>query len=147
MASNGNKDPIDNLTDKIRSLFGSGDHSKNKNALPPKMRFSIWYFLLAVLFFSYLQPLLFSKKVETIPYSQFKQSIADGIVNKLTIGPEIIKGTLSGSPGQAFRTIRVNDPGLVKELDERNISYSGQYENKFLGSLLSWILPLWAFFS
>jgi cell division protease FtsH len=40
----------------------------------------------------------------------------------------------------------VNDPGLVKELDERNISYSGQYENKFLSSLLSWVLPLGLFF-
>ena len=57
MASNENKDPIGNLTDKLRSLFGSGDLPKNNNALPPKTRFNIWYVLLAVLFFSYLQPL------------------------------------------------------------------------------------------
>jgi cell division protease FtsH len=40
-------------------------------------------------------------------------------VAKLTIGPENITGTLRGSPDQAFVTVRVNDPGLVKELDER----------------------------
>uniref|UniRef100_UPI0018D96588 ATP-dependent zinc metalloprotease FtsH n=1 Tax=Desulfosarcina alkanivorans TaxID=571177 RepID=UPI0018D96588 len=114
--------------------------------MPPKRRFNIWYFLLAVLFFSYLQPFLFSEKVETIPYSRFKQAIADGTVGKLIIGPETITGTLKGSTGQAFKTIRVDDPGLAKELDERKISYSGRYENKFLSSLLSWVLPLGFFF-
>jgi len=34
----------------------------------------------------------------------------------------------------------------VKELDERKVSYSGQYENKFLSSLLSWIIPFGIFF-
>ena len=97
MASNGNKDPIANLTEKLRGLFGFSDHPKDTNTLPPKRRFSIWYFLLAALFFSYLQPFLFSEKVETIPYSKFKQAIADGTVGKLIIGPENITGTLKGS--------------------------------------------------
>ena len=83
MASNGNKDPIGNFTDKMRALFGSGDHPKNKNALPPKKRLSIWYFLLAMLFFSYLQQFFLSANVETIPYSQFKQFIADGTVGQI----------------------------------------------------------------
>jgi cell division protease FtsH len=64
----------------------------------------------------------------------------------LTIGPDHIKGTLTTEPTQAFTTVRVNDPDLVKELDERQVNYSGRYDNKFLGSLLSWILPLAIFF-
>jgi cell division protease FtsH len=146
MAPNGDKDPISNITDKLRSLFVAGGHPKNKNAMPPKMRFSIGYFLLAILFFSYLQPFFSSEKRATISDSQFKQSIADGRVENLIIGPENIKGTMKGSSAQAFSTIRVDDPGLVKELDERHVNYSGQYENKFLNSLLSWILPLGFFF-
>ncbi len=146
MGSNGNKDPIDNLKDKLRALFGFDNIPKNRIGLPAKTRFSIWYFVLAVLFFSYMQPLFFSGKVETIPYSQFKQSIAEGRVGKLIIGPENIKGTLTGASEQAFTTVRVNDPDLVKELDERRISYSGHKQNKFLSSLLSWILPLGIFF-
>ena len=146
VASNGDKDPIANLKEKLRGLFGFGDHPKNNNTLPPKRRFNIWYLLMAVLFFSYLQPFLFSEKVETIPYSKFKKAIADGTVDKLIIGPENITGTLAGSSNQTFKTIRIDDPGLVKELDERSISYSGQYENKFLGSLLSWVLPLGLFY-
>jgi ATP-dependent Zn protease len=146
MASNGNKDPIGNLMDKLRSLFGSTDHLKNKTALPPKARFSIWYALAVILLFAYLQQYFFSAKVEMISYSQFKQYITEGKVVKLTIGPERINGILKGNPEQGFTTVRVNDPGLVKEMDECKVSYSGWYENKFLSSLLSWILPLGVFF-
>ena len=50
-APNGNKELIANLTEKLRGLFGFGDHPKNNNTLPQKRRFSIWLFLLAMLFF------------------------------------------------------------------------------------------------
>ncbi|MEI9478522.1 MAG: ATP-dependent zinc metalloprotease FtsH [Deltaproteobacteria bacterium] len=145
MPSNGKKDPIGDLKDKIRSLFGPRDPKKKKDALPPKTHFSIWYFLIAFLLFTYLQQHYFSRKVETIPYGQFKQALVEGNVDKLTIGPENITGTLTGKEkktGQQFITIRVDDPSLVKELDEHKIDYSGHYESKFLSSVLSWILPI-----
>ena len=41
--------------------------------------------LMAMLLFSYLQPLLFSSKAETIPYSQFKQYVDQGVVGELVI--------------------------------------------------------------
>jgi cell division protease FtsH len=131
---------------KLRSLFGLQDPRKKKDALPPKAHFSIWYFLLVFLLFTYLQQYLFSGKVETIPYSQFKQYITEGTVSQLTIGPDNINGTLKGTPGQKFTTVRVNDPKLVQELDERKVSYSGQYENKLLSSILSWVIPIGIFF-
>lgn len=140
-----NKAP-ESLTDKLRSLFGLGNEKKENN-LPPKAHFSIWYFVLAILLLTYLQPLFFSSaKVETISYSQFKQYIADGKISELTIGPDNIKGTLAGTPAKEITTIRVDDPGLVKQLDEAQISYSGKYQNKFLAAILSWVLPLAIFF-
>jgi hypothetical protein len=51
MAPNENKDPIGNLMDKLRSHFGFGDRSKDKGGLPPKTRFSLWYFVVAMTFF------------------------------------------------------------------------------------------------
>ena len=146
MASNENTDPISNLMNKLRSLFGVQDPRKKKDALPPKAHFSIWYFLMVFLLFTYLQQYLFSGKVETIPYSQFKQYITEGTVSQLTIGPDSINGTLKGTPGQKFTTVRVNDPNLVQELDDRKVSYSGQYENKLLSSILSWVIPIGIFF-
>jgi len=71
MSVNQNNKQPENLTEKIRSLFGYGVSQEKKNALPPQSRFNIWFYLLIFLFFSFLQPYLFSAKVETIPYSQF----------------------------------------------------------------------------
>ena len=146
MPSNGKKEPIEDLKNKLRSFFGPRDPQKKKDVLPPKAHFSIWYILIAFLLFTYLQQYFLSrKKVETIPYGQFKQALAEGNVSKLTIGPENITGTLKEKdekPGQQFTTIRVDDPNLVKELDEHKVDYSGRYESKFLSSILSWVLPI-----
>ena len=144
MPSDGKKEPLEDLKEKLRSLLGFQE--RRKNTLPPKAHFSIWYFLIAFLLFSYLQQYYLSRKVETIPYSQFKQYVVAGDVGKLTIGPENINGTLKGNPGQAFTTLRVNDPGLVKDLDDHKVGYSGHYESKFMSSILSWVIPI-GFFS
>ncbi|PKN22704.1 MAG: cell division protein FtsH [Deltaproteobacteria bacterium HGW-Deltaproteobacteria-21] len=142
MASYGQKEPQENLLDKLRSFFGFQDTQKGKDSLPPKTRFSIWYFVMALLLFSYLQQNFFSAGVETIPYSQFKQYVAEGAVSELTISPENITGTLRGEPAQKFTTVRVYDPGLVKDLDEYKVGYSGHYESRFLSTVLSWVIPL-----
>ena len=139
------KKPQEHLIDRLRSSFGQQTPQKKKDGLPPKTHFSIWYFLMAILLIMYLQQYFFSSKVETISYSQFKQNVAEGSVSKLTIGPESISGTLKGKenkPDQQFATVRVDDPGLVKELDERKVDYSGRYDSKLLGSILTWVLPL-----
>jgi cell division protease FtsH len=149
MPSNGKKEPEENLRDKMRFFFSPQDPQKKKNALPPKTHFSIWYILITFLLFTYLQQYFLSRKVETIPYGQFKQALAEGNVSKLTVGPENITGTLKEKdkkPGQQFITIRVDDPSLVKELDEHKVDYSGRYESKFLSSALSWIIPIGIFF-
>jgi len=145
MPSNGKKDPLGNLTDKLRSIFSPKPPGKTQNDLPPNVHFSIWYFLIAFLLISVLQQYLFSRRVETIPYSQFKQQLAVDNVDTLAIGPESISGTLKGKdkkPGQEFVTVRVEDPGLVKDLDDHKVSYTGRYDSKFLASVLSWILPI-----
>jgi cell division protease FtsH len=146
MASESNNKPSRITKDKLLSLFGIGKPQKDDKGLPPKAHFSIWYFVLAMIFFSYLQPLFFSAKVETIPYSKFKQYLTDGKLDELSIGPERISGTLRGVPDQAISTIRVDDPNLVKELSDSRVNFSGQYQNKFFGAVLSWILPLTVFF-
>jgi cell division protease FtsH len=145
MPANGKETPEKGFMDRMRSLFSPRDPEQKKNALPPKVHFSIWYFLLAFLLFSYLQQYYLSPRVETIPYSQFKQDLADGNVSKLTIGPQTITGTLKGQgkkPSSEFTTVRVDDPHLVQDMDQHKISYSGHYDSKFLGDVLSWIIPI-----
>jgi len=144
-----NKTFPENLKERFLALFAGGDARKRKGALPPKTHFSIWYFLLGFLLIIYVQQSFVSPKVETIPYSQFKQNLIEGNVTKLIIGPERIDGTLKGKDGkqeQPFATIRVDDPNLVKELDEHKVRYSGLFESKLLGTILAWILPLGVMF-
>jgi cell division protease FtsH len=142
MSSNQNNNQPDDFTDKSRSPFELERPEDNKNFLPPESRINMWFFVLFFLFFAFLQPLFFTSEIITIPYSQFKQELADGNVVRLILDPEKITGTLAGSPGKEFSTVRVNDPGLVQELDGQKVSYSGRYQNKFLAGLLSWIFPL-----
>jgi cell division protease FtsH len=146
MPSGDKKEPMEDLKNKFRSLFGPQDPQKTQTTgLPPKTHFTIWYFLIAFLLIIFLQQYFLSPKIETIPYSRFKQFIADGAVDKLTIGPESIAGVLKGKdkkPAQQFITIRVDDPNLVKDLDEHKVDYSGLYESKFLSNILSWLLPI-----
>jgi ATP-dependent Zn protease len=123
MASNDKKDPLANLVDKLRSFFGLDNPPKNKTASAGKRGFKLWYFIFAMILFSYLQPLLFSPKTETIPYGQFKQYVAEGVAGELIIGPENINGVLAGSPQRKFTTVRVNDPDLVRHLDENIVAF------------------------
>ena len=81
MPFNGIKEIVENLKDQFRSFFNPQDPQKKKNALPPKAHFSIWYFLIVFLLFTLLQQYFLSRKVETIPYSQFKQYLAEGTVS------------------------------------------------------------------
>ncbi len=121
MPSDGEKNLAENIRDKLRTLFRPTPPRKTQDDLSPKVHFSLWYFLIAFLLISLLQQYLFSRRVETIPYSQFKQQLGADNVSTLAIGPESINGTLKGKdkkPGEEFVTVRVDDPGLVKDLDD-----------------------------
>jgi len=152
MAQDEKKGPIQNLNDRLRSLFGLGgpaDSGQKKEGLPPKTHFTLWYFLFVFLLLLLLQQYYFSVKTETISYSTFKQSLVAGNVSKVTITPETITGTMKGegkAPARAFITVRVDDPGLVKDLEDHKVDYSGSYESKWLGNILSWIVPIAIFF-
>ena len=143
------KNPNEILKKRLKSFFSPPDPQRKKNALPPKAHFSIWYFLIIFLLISVIQNYFLAPRVENIPYSKFKQSLAEGQVNNLVIGPDKINGKLKAKGDKAeedFVTVRVEDPNLIKELDERKVSYSGLYESKLLANILSWVIPLAIFF-
>ena len=146
MSANKEKGPMDGFKELYYSFFGSKDPKEKKKGLPPKAHFSIWYVLIAIFAFGYLQQYYFSSTVETIPYGQFKQYLAEGKIAQMVISPENINGTLNGTSGQKFTTVRVDDPNLVQQLDQGRVSYSGRFTSKFLTTLLSWILPIAFFF-
>jgi cell division protease FtsH len=146
MAKRSSRQPPEDqsILDKLRSSFGGippkGDPGRRK------FHFSFWYFLMALLALSLVHDYFMARQVNTIPYSEFKRYVEEGKVQKLSLKPQQITGTLrqdeQGGNDKQFVTVRVEDPELVKLLDDKNIDYTGYYESRWLASLLSWILPL-----
>jgi cell division protease FtsH len=114
------------------------------------IRFSIWYLLAAMLIVLLLNSLLTAPQETTIDYSKFKDLLAENRIKEATIEQERIRGKAfmtdgKGEEEKAFVTIRVEDPELVSELRQHEVTFSGRRENTFLNSLVAWVLPLLLF--
>jgi len=107
------------------------------------VHFSIWYFILALLLIVWMQTYMGEQQSEKISYSEFKQRVYDGNVQNLLIEQDRITGTMkeNDGPGRRFNTIRVEDPELVKQLEAKNIRFSGDVQNPWLGLITWWLLP------
>jgi cell division protease FtsH len=132
-----------------------------------RMSFSIWYLVGAFLLMLALQNLFFQEQALEIPYSDFKQFVKDGRVVEVTVSRDMIRGIMvppdsllaevrrPRSPSLfsiskrtddskiSFKTVRVDDPELVNELEAKVPRFRGEADEGWLQALiLSWILPL-----
>jgi cell division protease FtsH len=129
-----------------------------------RRRFAIALFAIGLITLLALRLSLLAPATANITYSEFKALVSKGKVTALTVGKETISGTLStdgldgllpkesveelkrlGGATQPFLTTRVDDPGLVAELEHANVKFAGQVENSWLSTLLSWIAPALVF--
>jgi cell division protease FtsH len=113
----------------------------NKNTQIP-----LWYLFLPLLALLIGMHLLAGRQGEQISYSEFKQLVAAEKVEDLTISSTSIQGKIKQrekppGEGKAFYTFRVEDPSLVKTLEEKNINFVGTPETSWIGNLLIWVLP------
>ena len=125
----------------------------------------MWYTVAAMLLFFGIQAILLAPHPETVSYSEFKSLVKANKVSDLMLYKDTITGTLAltglegvlpkekieeikragkGAPG--FLTTRVEDPGLVPELEAAHIRFTGHVANPWVSTLLSWILPAVIFF-
>ncbi len=128
--------------------------------MDPKQHFSMWYFLAALVLLLAVQSWLTSSHVETLAYSDFKTLLQAGKLRDLTLNETTISGTVNiqdtqpllrpevwqsltrdGSKEHAFLTVRIADPELVAQLQAAKVNYAGTLENRWLATLLSWVLP------
>src|SRR6266446_9222575 len=122
--------------------------------------FSISYIAIAAVAILALQFPLFAPRSASVSYSEFKALAKKGKVSNLTLDKQTISGTLStdglepllpkdkleelkqlGGGPHRFVATRVEDPGLVTDLEQANIKFTGHVENTWLATLLSWVLP------
>ncbi|MFZ5510272.1 MAG: ATP-dependent zinc metalloprotease FtsH [Pseudomonadota bacterium] len=122
--------------------------------------FSLWYFLGAFALLLLIQSVLFPAHTETLAYSDFKKLLKAGKVAELAVAQGAISGTLKpdglenllprekieelkrmGQGQHRFVTVRVDDPGLVKDLEASGVRFAGYVESKLLSTILSWVVP------
>jgi len=77
-----------------------------------------------------------------LKYSEFKQNIKEGNIAQVVVSPVMIKGNFRNSQGEMrqFKTIPMDDPDLIKDLEQNKVlEFSGVEQNGWLGPLLmSW---------
>ena len=131
---------------------------------PKLQKFSIGYSIAMVLALLLVQTVFFQPHAENLSYSEFKALAKKGKVSNLVLDKQTITGTLpaeglegllsteklealkrAGPGPHPFVAARVDDPGLVAELEAANVKFTGRVENTWLSTLLSWILPALVF--
>jgi len=112
-------------------------------------KFNVWYVLAAVWGVLLLQSLIFDQfRAKVIPYSEFIQALTQDKVIEIAISQDRISGKMKNETGDGevvFSTVRV-DSDLTQKLAEHNVKFSGQVENTFFKTLLSWFVPILLFF-
>jgi cell division protease FtsH len=81
--------------------------------------------------------------VDTIPYSQFEQLVAQGNVSEVAVGQDTIQGKLKDKLADgksAFVTARV-DPALAEKLEAKGITVTGMPSGGLFQTILSWVVP------
>ncbi len=107
------------------------------------IKFSLFYLLIGLLAIYFYQS-YFSVEKKTLTYSEFKSLVNKNRVISCEISSQYIKGEYLNNKNkkEAFVTIAVNDPNLVKDLEDHHVNFSGTITNTWLTNLIfGWILP------
>jgi cell division protease FtsH len=115
---------------------------------------SLWWGLGFLMLLGLAQLYFLAPAGRVISYSEFKKLLRDGQIAEITVGDQVIHGTLKGADEKTknFTTNRVEDPKLTEELDAKDVTYKGDVVNRWLPDLLGWVIPLiifigiWGFF-
>src|SRR5688572_5285836 len=139
----------------------------------PPYRLPIWNIILMLILLWIWQDAVTNLTVKTLNYSEFKQHVRNGEVTEAKISPDRIQGKIALKPGSTnamtnaptkrdpdgdpnnflFRTTRVEDPDLVKELEAAGVKFTGLRPSFLSQFMLAWIVPIgimiliWSFIS
>ena len=114
-----------------------------------QLSFSLGYLLLTLLLVWLFQDLVFRPLVihETeVPYSQFRQDLAEGNVREVTLGQDRLFYTYQAGEAEETQTrnaVVVEDPDLISDLLAAGVVLRAQAPASGLGTVLAgWIIPL-----
>jgi cell division protease FtsH len=137
---------------EVKEALSTQAPRRQTKQLPPRARFSLWYFVIALGLLLVIESLWLTGALHTLSYSEFKQFVRDNTVESLVLTQDELRGRLKeareirGRTTRLFTTVRVDDADLVPLLDQHGVQYSGRVESQWLATLLSWIVPTLLFF-
>jgi cell division protease FtsH len=99
---------------------------------------AMWGFglLMLLMLFSNMKTPVVEKE---IPYSAFKTSLRDGKITEVRVRPDLIRGKYRDDKGgvESFRTIPMDDPNLVSELESHKVAnFQGEPDHSWMSSLI-----------
>ena len=107
---------------------GGGDR-RGQRPLSARPSSSLWYGLAVLLVLVLAQVYYLTPAGRQLPYSEFKTLVKDGSVTEVTIGDQVIRGTLKESGGSdpkqsaQFTTTRVmEDPKLTEAVSYTHLT-------------------------
>jgi cell division protease FtsH len=106
---------------------------------------NFWYAVFAVLLIVLLQSWWAeSRRVESIPYSEFQVLLEEGGLESIGISATSIRGKLKYPTPEGreyIETVRI-EPDFARDLLTYDVEFEGRIESKWLAQLLSWLLPV-----
>ena len=139
---------------------GPKSHQPLFNFNNGQFRFSIWFFiasLIAIMLFNSLYVRDPQPTEQLIEYSEFKRKIMDDEIRRVHLAEDFYYGSpyftedSAPAPGEqvVYKTVPVDDPGLIELMDEKEIFYYAIQQNSpgYLSLILNWLFPFAIFSS
>lgn len=111
-----------------------------------------WVFIAAFWLFIFLAPIFNTARIEILPYSAFMNDVQNNRFEEVKIDENELVATKAGDKFKVYKTVRIEDPGLVKRLSVANVKFSGVQQDTFFKSFWALVLPplvfvcFWIFF-
>jgi len=89
-----------------------------------------------------------ARTVEAVPYSEFEKALAAGRIAEVWVSDRTLTGRLKSPDSRGKTTIVATrmEPDLAERLSKYDVPYARVVESTWLRDILSWILPVVAFF-
>lgn len=110
------------------------------------------YYLIAILAVFALNwlilPMLSQNSMENSAYSDFRRNLSQGKIEEVNFRQDQILYTLKDNK-KIYKTGKMEDPDLVKDLEEKDVKYSSEIPEKpslFMSFIMTWGIPILLFF-
>ncbi|MCL2069866.1 MAG: ATP-dependent zinc metalloprotease FtsH [Treponema sp.] len=144
--------------------FGEGGPKLPDFKLPGGWKYTVIYVLLLIIGLSLFNYVFMRRVQPTIDFSEFKTRIASGEIIRVELTDTYFTGYTTiqrresptgtmfrpphpGMPETVYRTVPINDPEIIRLMDEMNVAYYAvsREGSAILNLIFSWVLPI-AFF-